>query len=345
VLPEAIQFQLTCEDEKVVEVLPVIGYMHRGIEKAAEKNPFPDNVFLCERVCGICSFIHGATYCQVIEKMMDIQIPPRAEYLRVLWSELSRMHSHLLWLGLLADSFGFESLFMQCWRAREKVLDVLEITSGQRVIQSAAVIGGVRRDVNEELSSSIGAILSEFKREWDAILPVFEKDYTIRIRTVGKGILPQDKAWKLGAVGPTLRGSGWDVDMRTTGYGAYSDLDFAPVVKSGGDSYARMICRAREVGTSYELVRQVLGKLPSGEIAVKVNGFPNGEAVVCTEQPRGELFYYAKGNGTAYLERLKIRTPTFQNIVPLLTMLPGCELADVPVIVMSIDPCIACAER
>ncbi|MBV1769592.1 MAG: NADH-quinone oxidoreductase subunit D, partial [Candidatus Desulforudis sp.] len=100
-----------------------------------------------------------------------------------------------------------------------------------------------------------------------------------------------------------------------------------------------------EVGTSYELVRQVLGKLPSGEIAVKVNGFPNGEAVVCTEQPRGELFYYAKGNGTAYLERLKIRTPTFQNIVPLLTMLPGCELADVPVIVMSIDPCIACAER
>lgn len=345
VLPEAIQLQLTCEDEKVVEVLPVIGYMHRGIERAAEKNPFPNNVFLCERVCGICSFIHGATYCQVIEKMMDIQIPPRADYLRVFWSELSRMHSHLLWLGLLADSFGFESLFMQCWRARERVLDILEITSGQRVIQSASVVGGVRRDLNVDLISRVREILRMFKQEWDAIIPVLRKDYTIKIRTVGKGVLPHDQAWKLGAVGPTLRGSGWDSDIRSSGYGVYGELEFKAVVESGGDSYARMLCRAREVTASYELVLKVLDSLPSGEISVKVKGFPDGEAVMCTEQPRGEVIYYARGNGTAYLERLKIRTPTFQNIVPLLTMLPGCELADVPVIVMSIDPCIACTER
>ncbi|MBE0466459.1 MAG: nickel-dependent hydrogenase large subunit, partial [Candidatus Desulforudis sp.] len=136
VLPEGIQLSLTCEDEKVVQVLPVIGYMHRGIEKAAEKNPYMNNVFLCERICGICSFIHALSYCQLAETLLNVEAPPRARYLRVIWSELSRMHSHLLWLGLLADSFGFESLFMQCWRVRETVLDMLEMTTGQRVIQS-----------------------------------------------------------------------------------------------------------------------------------------------------------------------------------------------------------------
>lgn len=345
VLPEAIQLQLACEDEKVVDVLPVIGYMHRGIERAAEKNPFLNNVFLCERVCGICSFIHGATYCELIEQIMNVEIPPRAKYLRVFWSELSRMHSHLLWIGLLADAFGFESLFMQCWRAREKVLDVMEMTTGQRVIQSASVVGGVRRNLNEDLISRVRETLRLFKDEWDAIMPVFRKDYTIKARTVDKGVLPKDQAWKLGAVGPTLRGSGWEWDMRMNGYGAYGELGFEPVVETAGDSYARMMVRAREISASYDLVLRALDRLPDGEISVRVRGFPNGEGVVRTEQPRGELFYYGKGNGTAHLERLKIRTPTFQNIVPLLAMLPGCELADVPVIVMSIDPCIACTER
>ena len=114
VLPEAIQLQLTCEDERVVEVLPVIGYMHRGVEKAAERNVYPNNVFLCERICGICSFIHAVCYCELVEGIMRVEVPPRAKYLRVVWAELSRIHSHMLWLGLLADAFGFESLAREC---------------------------------------------------------------------------------------------------------------------------------------------------------------------------------------------------------------------------------------
>jgi ech hydrogenase subunit E len=346
VLPEAIQLSLTCEDEKVVEVLPVIGYMHRGIEKAAERNPYVNNVFLCERICGICSFIHALSYCQLVEALMQVEVPPRARYLRVVWSELSRMHSHLLWLGLLADSFGFESLFMQCWRARETVLDALEMTTGQRVIQSSCVVGGVRRDINADQARQLREMLAKVKTQIDAVLPVFQKDYTIKARTVGKGILPKDQAWKLGAVGPTLRASGWAWDCRSLGYAAYGELGFEPVVENDGDSYARTMVRARELVQSYELVLRALDALPEGPLAAKIKGVPpKGEAIMRTEQPRGELFEYARGNGTPRLERLRVRTPTFANIPALLATLPGCEIADVPVIVLSIDPCVACLER
>jgi ech hydrogenase subunit E len=345
VLPEAIQLQLTCEDERVVEVLPVIGYMHRGIEKAAERNPYPHNVFLCERICGICSFIHALCYCELMENMMKVEAPPRAKYLRTIWSELSRIHSHMLWLGLLADSFGFESLFMQCWRAREIVLDTLEMTTGQRVIQSSCTIGGVRCDIGSEMESEVRRKVKAFKKELDAIYPVFAKDYTVKARTVGRGVLPKEQAWSLGTVGPLLRGSGWAYDARTLGYAAYDELEFEPVVENGCDAYARTMVRLREVIQSVELVVKALDRMPDGELAVSVKHFPEGEGIIRVEQPRGELVEYARGNGTVRLERLKVRTPTFSNIPALLAVLPGCEVADVPVIILSIDPCIACTER
>ncbi|ACX51701.1 NADH-ubiquinone oxidoreductase chain 49kDa [Ammonifex degensii KC4] len=345
VLPEPVQLILTCEDEKVVEVKPRIGYMHRGIEKGCELNPYKHNVFLCERICGICSFIHAEAYCEVIEKAMGIEVPPRAKYLRVFWAELSRMHSHLLWLGLFADGFGLESLFMQCWRARELVLDVLELTSGHRVIQSTCVVGGVRKDLDPDQIRTVREMLKQFKELYTPIFQVFQHDRTIKSRTWGKGILPKDVAWQLGAVGPTIRGSGWAFDARMDGYAAYGELGFEPVVEEGCDSYARMMVRAREVWQSWELVNLVLDRLPAGEINVPVEDNPKGEAIHRAEQPRGEVIYYCRGDGSPNLKRLKVRTPSFANLPTLLVMLPGCELADVPVITLSIDPCIACTER
>lgn len=345
VLPEPIQLELTCEDERVVKAVPVIGFMHKGIEKAAEKHPFPNNVFLCERICGICSFTHAMGYCQLIEDMMGIEVPPRSKYLRVVWSELSRIHSHLLWMGLLADAFGFESLFMQCWRAREIILDIMEMTTGQRVIQSSCIIGGVRRDIDGEMAQTVLSQMNEFKRQFDAIFPVFAGDYTVKSRTVEKGVLPHEQAWKMGAAGPTLRASGYAWDVRSTNYAVYGELGFEPVVEKGCDSYARAMVRGREIYQSAEFVVKAVQEMPEGELAVKVQGCPDGEGIMRVEQPRGELFEYARANGTPYLERLKVRTPTFSNIPPLLVMLPGAELADVPVIVLSIDPCVACTER
>lgn len=346
VLPEPIHLKLELEDETVVGVTPIIGYIHRGIEKAAELNDFRKNVFICERICGICSFIHALTYCEGAEAITSVEVPPRARFLRVFWSELSRTHSHLLWLGLLADSMGFESLFMQIWRVREMILDISEMTAGHRIIQSTCIVGGVRRDIDKEMAKEVDKRLLAFKEMMDStIAPVLFHDPTVKRRAVGKGMLSKEQAEVLGAVGPTSRGSGVAIDIRQTGYAAYREVGFEPVVETAGDSYARTLVRAREVYQCVELMRKALSMMPEGEILVRVDGYPEGETISRTEQPRGELIYYLKGNGTNNLERLKIRTPTFANIPALLVMLPGCEMADVPVITLSIDPCIACTER
>ena len=345
VLPEPLHLKLVMEDEIVVEAIPALGYIHRGLEGLATRRDFNQMVYVVERVCGICSCIHAMCYCHAIEGLMGLKVPPRAQYLRVIWSELHRMHSHLLWLGLFADSFGFESLFMALWRVRERIMDINEATAGNRVIISTNIVGGVRTDINtgylQEILRTLKTVEAELKPLYDTMM----NDYTVKLRTVGKGVLTKEQAWQLGSAGPTLRGSGWAHDMRTLGYECFHELDFEPVVETEGDAYARTKVRFREVFQSIDLVRQAIGKLPDGILAVPVKGNPTGEITTRVEQPRGELFYYVYCNGTPNPERVRIRTPTFANIPPLLAMLPGVELADVPVIVLSIDPCISCTER
>jgi len=346
VFPEPIQLKITYEDEKVIDVVPALGYGHRGIEKAAELNDYQKNVYLCERICGICSCIHGIVYCQVLEDLYSVEIPPRAKYLRTIWSEMSRVHSHLLWLGLFADAFGYESLFMQFWRIREKILDMLEMTAGHRVTHSVATIGGVKRDIDGAQKKTCLARLRDMRKELAELVEVISKDYTVKIRTVDIGPITTEQAILWGCCGPVLRGSGVAEDARMQTTMAYHELGFEPIVEHGCDCYARLMVRARETLQAIDLQIAGLEKMPEGELIVKVKGNPPaGEASARVEQPRGELFYYAKGNGTKNLERLRVRTPTFSNIPPLLVMLPGMELPDVPVVVHSIDPCISCTER
>jgi ech hydrogenase subunit E len=346
VLPEPVQLRITYEDEKVAEVVPVIGYGHRGIEKACELNEYAKNIYLCERVCGICSYQHSETVSTVIENLWPLEIPPRAKYLRTIWAEMARVHSHLLWLGLFADALGFESMFLQFWRIREKVLDILEMTAGHRVIQSVNIVGGLRRDIDQQQKNTIIDTLRIVRKASDDLVRVLINDYTVKARTVGVGVMTKEQAISLGCAGPTLRGSGVSEDARLTKYSAYGELNFEPIVETAGDCYSRMLVRARELFQAIDLQLEALGKLPDGEIAVKVKGNPPAnEAVFRTEAPRGELYYYAKGNGTRNLERMKIRTPTYANLPAVLVLLPGCQLADVPVNIHSLDPCISCTER
>ncbi|MBI9081021.1 MAG: nickel-dependent hydrogenase large subunit [Pseudodesulfovibrio sp.] len=346
VLPEPIHLTLKVEDEIVKEAIPALGYVHRGLERLVEIRDYHQMITVCERVCGICSMIHGTCYSQCIEELMDIEVTDRAKMLRVIWSELHRMHSHLLWLGLFADAFGFEALFMQFWKVRERIMDINEATAGSRVIVSVNIIGGVRADLSPEQLRWILSELDIAEKEIKDMQNTIMNDYTVKTRTCGIGVLSYDQAYELGAAGPTLRGSGVASDMRMNGYGAYGELDIEPIIETAGDCWARCTVRFREVLQSIDLVRQAISKLPEGELAVKVKGNPpEGEVYARVEQPRGECVYYIKGNGTKNLDRLRIRTPTFANIPPLLTMLPECELADVPVIVLSIDPCISCTER
>ena len=345
VLPEPIHLDLVVEDERVVEAHPSIGYIHRGLEKLVEKKDYVEFVYVAERVCGICSYLHGETYCRAIEEIMGVQIPPRALYLRTIWGELSRIHSHLLWLGLMGDGIGFESLHMHSWRIREAVLEIIEATTGGRVIFGAAKIGGVRRDIPAEMVPDILRKLDSIEKDLRELIPVFINDSSIKSRLVGVGVLSKDEAYQLGCVGPMARASGVGQDLRTLGYSAYRDIQWAPVVRTEGDSYARSAVRCDELYQSLSIIRQCLGKLPEGEVSVKVTGNPNGEYAVRAEQPRGEVIYYVKANGTKNVQRFRVRTPTFANIPALVKVLQGCDLADVPTLVLTIDPCISCTER
>jgi ech hydrogenase subunit E len=174
---------------------------------------------------------------------------------------------------------------------------------------------------------------------------VFEHDYTIAHRWSGVGVLTKEEAHRLGAVGPTGRASGLGQDMRLLKYGAFEYLEVEPIVEEAGDCLARCLVRVKEVYQSIDLMQQAVRNMPDGDLEVKVLGFPDGEFFSRLEQPRGEVVYYIRGDGTKFLDRFRIRTPTFANIPPLLTMLKGCDFADVPAIVLSIDPCISCTER
>ena len=345
VLPEPIHLDLVVEDEKVAEAIPSIGFIHRGLEKLVEVKEYQEFVYVAERVCGICSFIHGQTYCQAIEEIMQIPVPPRARYLRTIWGEMSRIHSHLLWLGLMADGFGFESLFMHSWRVRERLLDIIEATAGGRVIFGSCKVGGVRRDIDAEQMKTVLERMDEIEKDMRDITKVFINDNSVKSRLVGVGVLSRDDAYTLGCVGPMLRASGVAQDTRHLGYAAFDEIKVQPITRTDGDSYARCVVRCEELFQSVDIIRQAACRIPDGEIAVKVTGNPNGEFSARTEQPRGEVVYYIKANGTKNIQRFRVRTPTFANIPAMVKTLQGCDLADVPVLVLTIDPCISCTER
>lgn len=346
VLPEPVQLQLTYEDEKVVKVVPAFGYGHRGIEKGCELTDFNKSLYLCEKICGFCSMIHGITFCRAIEEIFGIEVPERADYLRVFWMEMTRIHSHLLWAGLFAESFGFESLFMQYARVRESIMDLLELTTGHRLAHSISIIGGVRRDMTPEYIKIAEKVLKSLRKEVLSLNKTMISDYTVKFRTVERGVISHDDAILWGTVGPVLRASGVAEDMRMQDSKAYKEFGFEPIVENGCDCYARLLVRLREIIQAIDIQLYLLDKLPDTPLAVPVKGNPPaGEAVARTEQPRGECFYYIKSDGTKTLERVRVKTPTYSNLPSLLVMLPGMYHADVPVIVHSLDPCISCTER
>ncbi|MDR1713567.1 MAG: nickel-dependent hydrogenase large subunit [Coriobacteriales bacterium] len=348
VLPEPMHLDLVIEDERVVEAIPQVGFIHRGLEKLVTKKDYTQFVLVTERICGICSFGHSLGYSETVEALMGIEVPPRAEFLRVIWHELSRIHSHILWMGLLADGFGYENLFMQCWRLREQVLDILEATTGGRVILTACNVGGVEQDIENGELNGICQTLDGLRGEYNQLLKTFLKDKSVRHRLVGVGYLSEADARAAGTVGPFARASNIPEDIRSLGFGAYAALSgFEPITSKDGDGYARCEVRALEVLQSIDIIKELAEKIPDGAINQKVKGAPEdgSYAVSRLEQPRGECFYFAKGNGTKFLERFRIRTPTSQNIPGMVQTLQGCDLADVPLNVLTIDPCISCTER
>lgn len=344
---EPEKFSLKVDGEIVKEVEPRIGYVHRGIEKAAEKRTYLQDIYLVERICGICNACHATCFCQAVEAIMGTKVPPRAEYLRTIVLELNRIQSHMLLLGHAGFEIGYESLFQYMWRDREPVMDTMELLTGNRVIASFITIGGVRRDLKEEKIAKIKAELATLKEKTSFYKHLFERDPTLKMRTKDVGALNRRDALELCVVGPVARGSDVKMDVRKSEpYAAYDEIPFKMITYSEGDSWTRLMVRLDEISESIDIINFALDNLPSGPYRVRLPRIvPAGEALSRVEAPRGELFYYVKSNGTAYPERVKMRTPTFSNILSFVQIAEGGNIADVPVSFISLDPCFSCTDR
>ena len=317
-------------------------------------------MYLAERVCGICSFCHPAAFTLAIEDAADIVPPERADYLRVVQGELERICSHILWAGVAAHEIGFDTVLYLSWQIRERAMDLTEYLTGNRVTKSIMMIGGIRRDITKDMIPRIQKDLKYFKECYDKLGKVFLNDKTVKMRTQGIGILTEEDALKLCAVGPTTRASGVKKDVRLgTSYFAYGDLDFdyiTPDILTGtvnGDVYDRIIQRLLEIKQSIELIEQCIDKMPSGEIVAEPKIAKllaqlkkvNGEGVGRHEAPRGEVIHYVKLDGTEAPYTWKIRAPTYNNILPWIPMLIGNQIADIPIVAASTDPCMSCTNR
>ena len=346
-LEEPESFSLLLEGERVAAATVALGYNHRGMEKAAEKRTYIQNIYLLERICGICSHSHSTCYVQTVETLAGVEIPKRAQYLRALVGELERLHSHLLWLGVAGHEIGFMTLFMYAWKDREIIMDILEMLTGNRINYGMNIIGGVRQDITPEQAEKILEAVDLLETRTAYYQNVVLQEETIMLRLAGVGRLSREDALRLGAVGPVLRASGEPRDVRKDDpIGIYSELDFKVITDNSADVYGRTVVRVLELMESYKMIRQIIAQMPEGATTVRVPArIPAGEAISRYEAPRGEDAHYVRSNGTDKPERVKVRAPTLANLAAITNMIEGGYLADVPIIIAAIDPCFSCTDR
>ena len=343
-----LRMVLELDGEVVQRADPHIGFLHRATEKLAENKTWIQNLPFMDRLDYMSMMCSEHAYCLAIERMLGIEVPGRVQYIRTILHELSRIHSHLLWLGLLADAFGFEALFYRSWTLREQILKIFESTCGGRVILSINEIGGLKHDIEDSELAGIVQTLDAMRPDYEALVHTFLDDDSCGERLHGVGVISKKDALDLSMVGPFGRASGVDYDVRMFGDGAYADLAaFEPIIATDGDCYARCQVRCAEVTQAMDIIKELVGKIPHDGIGGRTKLTPadgaRGEVVI--EQPRGEAYYYVRGNGTKNLDRFRVRTPTSQNLAGLTHALQGVLLANVPMIILTIDPCISCTER
>ena len=345
-LEEPLHFSFTVEGEKIIGVDFRLGYNHRGIEKLIETKDFNQANYLIEHICGICSYTHSSCYVQAAERIGNIEVPPRAQYVRTIIGEMERIHSHLLWAGIAGEEIGHKSLFMYAWKARELIMDSLEEITGNRVNHGINRIGGVRYPIEAGHAGKLIPRLAELYTMVEYLEKVFLKDPIVGRRVAGVGVLTKDEARILGAVGPTARASGIDIDVRRDDpYFSYSELDFDVVVWDSCDVLGRAAVRIHELKESISIIEQALRQMPGGDFRNDSWKIPAGETVSRTEAPRGEDFHYMRTDGGNKPFRYKVRTPTLANVVSVPAMFKDETIADIPIIIASIDPCIGCMDR
>lgn len=346
-LKEPSCFTITLEGEKVIQAQVGVGYNHRGIEKACESRNYLQNLYIIERVCGICSHAHSTAFLMAVEELAGVEITRRAAYIRSLMGELERMHSHLLWLGVAGHEIGFDTLFMYSWRDRELVLDILAMLGGNRVNYGINTPGGVRRDILPEHIDQIKQMLDILDERIKHYVELAMTETTLQARLSGIGRLSHEDCIRFGAVGPVAKAAGISYDIRVVEpYAAYDEIPVNIITDDNADVFGRTVVRVLEIAESIRISRVILDNLPDGDLVVKMpKKIPAGDAISRYEAPRGEDIHFVRANGSDKPDRVRVRAPSEANWHGMAHMLEGDYLADVPIIIAAIDPCYSCTDR
>jgi NADH-quinone oxidoreductase subunit D len=281
-----------------------------------------------------------------VEDICGIKPPPRGAYVRTVIHELERIHSHLLWVGLAGHFIGYNTVWMWAWRYREHILEVFEMITGNRNHYAANKPGGARRDILPEQVPQILTALDVAEKKTMMLTKAVLDDPVIRARLEGVGVLSREQAVAYSVLGPTARASGYDIDVRRDDpWDAYGDVPFNVVVCTEGDVLAKAKVRLLEILESIRIIRECLGRLPSGPIEARIEEFPPGEGIGHAEAPRGEVFHYIRSDGTNRPLRHKVRAPSFMNIPSNVVAVKGGSIADAALTLAAVDPCYCCTER
>lgn len=365
---------LTLDGERVVRVEPVMGYLHRGMEKIAENKTYTQFIPYTDRLDYLAPLSNNVGFALAVEKLLDLTVPPRCQHIRVLVCELSRISAHLLWLGTHAVDLGAISVFMYTFREREVLYNFFEALTGTRLTTSYTRIGGLSRDLPSGFLEDVGRWLDRFPKDLDEYERLLTKNKIWVERTQGVGVLPLPDAVDLGVSGPNLRASGLDWDLRKTRpYSGYEQFDFDVPIGTTGDVYDRYLVRIEEMRQSVKICRQAVRTMPGGPINVDdpkvvlpnkekvltkmeelihqfiivTEGFPapSGEVYQAIEAPKGELGFYVVSEGGPSPYRMKIRSPSFVNLQALPRICVGALISDVVAIIASLDPVMGEVDR
>jgi len=345
------RIRATFDGEIIVDVEPIFGYLHRGVEKLAEGRTYTQDISLTDRMDYTSAMTNNLAYVLAVEKLMGVSVPERAEYLRVILAELNRIVSHLMAVGFWLNDMGAGGFtpLMYCLREREKILDLFEMVSGQRLTVNYMRVGGLLRDVPDEFLPPLKRFVAEMPGFIDEYEQLLSENEILLARSKGVGILSAETAINGSVVGPMLRASGVNWDLRKADpYSIYDRFDFEIPVGTVGDNYDRYTVRIAEMRQSVRILEQAIAQLPTGAVRTKLPNIlrpPVGEAYGHIEGPRGELGFYLVSDGSIAPYRFRVRAPTFINLTVLPDILIGWKIADAVVTFGSVDICMGEVDR
>jgi NADH-quinone oxidoreductase subunit D len=361
-----LRVELELDGETVVKATPHIGYLHTGIEKTAESKLYYKVIPTTDRMDYLAPMSNNLGYCLAVEKLLDIEVPEKVKYARVLLTELTRVMSHLVWVGTHALDIGAMSMMLYAFRERELIIDLYEACAGQRMMTTYFRIGGLAYDLPPDFDKKVKKIFGKIPegiRDYERLLT---DNKIFRNRTIGVGVISGEEALNCGLTGPCLRGSGVNYDVRKANpYGGYENFDFEVPLGEKGDVYDRYLVRIEEMRQSLKIARQALEGMPEGPYRAHVPGVvlppkedvltkmeslifhfkiitdgfkpPRGAVYQAIEAPKGELGYYISSDGTNRPHRMRVRPPSFVNLSALPKLVEGGLVADVIAVIGSID--------